>query len=216
MVRSEGDVALIERVMRHLAPHYGAARFVYHDLQNDFVHVDVHVVLPSDASGTTTLFTTGMSERYMTAPPSVPSASYARTAELVLTLPGVWPTDEASLVEPTVFWPYAWLRYLARFPFRNKTFLASGHTVPIAHDPRAPRPPCPFAGVLLRYPHRLGDAAMMARGDGPEQTIFLAALPLFASELALARAEGFRGLLARFAEANVDPELADVSRRPVV
>ena len=72
MVRSEGDVALIERVMRHLAPHYGAARFVYHDLQNDFVHVDVHVVLPSDASGTTTLFTTGMSERYMTASPSVP------------------------------------------------------------------------------------------------------------------------------------------------
>jgi hypothetical protein len=214
--KSGGDARIIDRVCRHLEPHYGEPAVVYHDHVNEWVHVDVHVVHPSDETGVTTLFTTGMSERYMTAPPRVPRGSYARTAELLITLPGRWPADHSSLEDPRLFWPYSWLRFLARYPFRNRTFLGSGHDVPIEHDPAAPVVPCPFAGVLLRYPRKLGERAVMARTDGPEQTIFLALIPLLSSELAFKREHTSTKLLERFAAAGVDPELADISRAPVV
>jgi hypothetical protein len=213
---SRGDDALVERVCRHLEPHFGEASVVYHDRVNEWVHVDVHVVLPADPSGTTVLFTTGMSERYMTAPPSVPRGAYARTAELVMRLPGRWPTSEESLTDPRLFWPYGWLRYLARYPFKYKTFFASGHSLELAHDSASPVIPCPFAGVLLRYPVELGKSAVMARGDGPERTVFLAVLPLLESELRFVEAHGSRALIERAAASGIDLELADVARPAVV
>src|SRR4051794_29637200 len=89
--KSHGDEELIEYVCSRLEPHVGEAQRVYHDKSNEWVHVDVHIAAPTTKSPFLTMFTTGMSERFMNVPAL--KTKPARTAELIMTLPPDWPNE---------------------------------------------------------------------------------------------------------------------------
>jgi hypothetical protein len=212
--KSKGDDALIKSVCARLKPWFGEPTSVYRDEVNDWVHVDVHIVSPEEERPQVTLFTTGMSERFMTVPAREPKL--ARTAELVMTLPPDWLFDQATLEDPRRFWPIAWLRFLARFPFKRRTYLSPAHTVPGMVDPTLPVRPTPFDAALLTFPARLPLAARtFPRVGSRETTVVAAVCPIFESERAFAIDHGVNRLLARFAERGVDPEKVNVDRAAV-
>ena len=88
-----GDEENIEAITHHFEKHVGRVGNVFHELISDLVHVDVHVIDPTDERRFYTLFTTGMSDRPMTVPDA--KAESCRYAELVLYLPQEWPVRES-------------------------------------------------------------------------------------------------------------------------
>ena len=213
--KSTGDEELIEDVCRRLEPHLGKPAWVYHDKINEWVHVDVHIVAPSEAAPRVTLFTTGMSERFMTVPLATPP--HARTAELVMTLPKEWPHDVKSIDDPKAFWPVAWLRFFARYPFKQRTWLGPHHTVPGMIDPTWEDPPTKFDAALLLPTSRLkAEDSIFPRRGSKEKTAVLAVCPIFEAERAFAEKSTAAALLERFRERAIDPEIVDPKRAPVV
>ena len=65
---ADGNDATISGVARHLTAHVGEPAWVYHELMSDKVHLDVHVVEPSERFPFHVLCTSGMSDLPMTLP----------------------------------------------------------------------------------------------------------------------------------------------------
>ena len=63
-----GDADLIEAIVAHISKHVGEPDLVFHQLVSEYVHVDIHIVHPTDERPWFTLVTSGMSERPMTTP----------------------------------------------------------------------------------------------------------------------------------------------------
>src|SRR5262245_43817865 len=87
-----GDPASIEAISNHIETHLGKVAGVFHEL-SDLVHVDVHMVGPTQGRPYQYLVTSGMSDLPMAVPEG---AEEWRYAELVVKLPPDWPlTQEA-------------------------------------------------------------------------------------------------------------------------
>ena len=54
-----GDEDSIERISAHIEEHIGPVAGVFHELISDLVHIDVHMVAPTDERPYHTLFTSG-------------------------------------------------------------------------------------------------------------------------------------------------------------
>ena len=121
---SGGDADLIEAIDDHVTEHFGAPANVFHELVSPYVHVDVHVVEPTDERPVYTLVTSGMAERPMQTPVG------ERYAELMLLLPPDWPDVKSSGAPEEALWPFRLLQTLAQLPHEFETFLDAGHTVP--------------------------------------------------------------------------------------
>jgi hypothetical protein len=130
-----------DEIEAHFARYFGQAESVFHEIVSDLVHIDVHVVRPTEGRPWWTLFTTGMSAMPMTVPEGAEPFAYG---ELVLLLPPEWRVDLIGVTPPAAdlerwYWPIRWLKTLARLPHEHQTWLGMGHTVPNGD------PPQPFA-----------------------------------------------------------------------
>jgi hypothetical protein len=135
----------------------------------------------------------------------------------MITLPPTSPSIDECLKDPRNFWPFAWLRFLARLPFKRSTFLAPWHTVEGMVDPGWAERPSPFVAALLLAPRRLDSSVRtFPRRGSPETTVVLPVAPIFEEERNHAVEHGVVSLLERFQERGIDPELVDVNRAPVV
>src|SRR5688500_15367464 len=81
---SSADPELIAAVEGHLTRFVGEPTQAWHEVISLYVHIDVHVVEPTDARPAYTLLTSGMSERPMAGPEG------ALYAELSMVLPPTW------------------------------------------------------------------------------------------------------------------------------
>jgi len=140
---SAGDPLLIDAVTNHFAEHVGEPESVLHEAISDLIHVDVHIIAPSNEHPYYTLFTTGMAERPMNAPEGAEAYRYA---ELMIKLPEDWRFPIGSEAEELpeaeaerYLWPIGAIKFLARFPHEFDTWLGEMHTVPNGD------PPEPFA-----------------------------------------------------------------------
>ena len=97
---------------------------VLHEVVSDLVHIDVHVLKPTDDRDFYVLYTTGMSDLPMNLPPQFKKYKALRRAELFMYIPADTDVSERD------FWAYGLLKFLARFPHEYKTWLAQGHTIP--------------------------------------------------------------------------------------
>ena len=141
-----GDSALIAAISAHVQRCVGKIAFVFHELESDALHIDVHYVPASKQRPFDLLVTSGMSGLPMATPRE---ASDRRYAELVALLHPGW-----LLASERHSWPVQMLVDLARYPHRNKTWLGCGHSVGDAEVPPRPfapgtsricanAPPCP-------------------------------------------------------------------------
>jgi hypothetical protein len=209
---SGGDEDLIEAVDAHLTRYLGGQGQVFHEIVSDLVHVDVHVVPPSDERRWTTLMTSGMAERPMTVPEGLEEH---RFAELTLALPPEWPLTESSFEDESNYWPIRLLKGLARLPHEFETFLGWGHTVPNGD------PPEPYAANTKLCCALIGPPLLGGEGfhrfdlpDGRSVDVW-AVVPIHADEMKLKLDKGTEALDALLDEHGVT-ELVDAARPSVV
>ncbi|MEV6237914.1 suppressor of fused domain protein [Lentzea sp. NPDC051838] len=187
-----------DAIERHVEDHFGAIEFVFHAVPSTGVHV--LVVGPSEERPYRTLVTEGMSDRPMTVPEGANPL-----AELMMALPADWPIEDLTSDES---WPVHLLKYLARFPHENDTWLGPWHLLPNG-DPAAPYAPSTgFAGMVVTPMINVkSDEAREIDG----KIGLLAVVPLHPAEIRLKADKGSRALIEAFDRAGVS-ELVDPQR----
>jgi hypothetical protein len=196
----------------HIDSAFGKVETVFHELLSDLVHIDVHVIPPTESRNFTTLVTSGMSDLPMAAPERAPQC---RFAELLLHLPPDWPVSDAAFEDEQFYWPVRLLKSLARFPHEYDTWLWWGHTLPNG-DPAEPyEPSFPFSCALIKesWVYSAESATLMC---SPEKTVqFFAVAPLFQDEMELKLRKGTETLLKRWSKRRIIPELVTPKRQNV-
>lgn len=203
---THGDGDVIDAISAHIERHVGPVANVFHEIVSDLVHIDVHVVAPTDERPFYTLVTSGMSEAPMTTPPEF--ADY-RFAELAICLPPTWPLgmdatepSKGPLNDERNYWPIRLLKSTARMPHEYDTWLCEGHTLSNG-DPAEPYAPgVAMNGVILLPPVTLGDGFHTLQGDG-RTTHFWSLYPLHPDEMQLKLDRGLDALIPGFQRDNV-------------
>ncbi|MBK9032204.1 MAG: suppressor of fused domain protein [Myxococcales bacterium] len=205
-----------EEIVRYFERHFGEAATVFHEVMSDMVHLDVHVIPPHAERDCWTLFTTGMSDLPMAAPPGAEELTYA---ELMISLPASWRLDVLSVTPPPDdlerwYWPVGWLKQLARMPHTYETWLGYGHTIPNG-DPAEPfAPGTALCGWLLLPPIGLpAEELQVTLRDGRAVHVF-ALHALYAEEMALKLDQGTDAILDGFDRVGAT-EVLTLDRRPV-
>ena len=175
---SGGDADLIEAVDDHVTEHFGAPSNVFHELVSPYVHVDVHVVEPTDERPVYTLVTSRMAERPMQSPFG------ERYAELMLLLPPDWPDVRSSGAPEEAMWPFRLLQTLAQLPHEFETFLDAGHTIPNGDPPEPYAPGTGLCCALVMPPLMAPEEAWYLEAGGRKIQLF-AVVPLHEDEMQL-------------------------------
>ncbi|QPF71544.1 suppressor of fused domain protein [Roseateles sp. DAIF2] len=202
----------IQQISAHIERHLGPIETVFHEIASDLVHIDVHVVKPSPAFPYVRFITSGMSDLPMTVPEG---AEVPRYAELMMTLPADWKTDQASFEDESWYWPIRLIKGLARLPHKHATWLGFGHTVPNG-DPAEPYAPnTALCGALVLPPVSVPPAFRSLDIPGVKTVSFYAVVPLHAKEMEFKLRAGVNRLLERFdrkgVDDRVDPQRADAT-----
>ena len=175
-----GDGANIERISDHIEEHIGPIESVFHEIISDLVHIDVHMVPPTQRRNCYTLVTSGMSDLPMTVPDGYDEFSHA---ELVISLPPDWPLND-KLLTTTQDWPVGLLKSLARMPHEYSTWLGFGHTIPNGDPPDPYADGTRLAGVILIPAFFAGE--QFCQLDAGDKVInFYSILPIYPEEMDL-------------------------------
>jgi Suppressor of fused protein (SUFU) len=202
-----GDQGLINAVGDHIAKHFGEPDRVLHEIVSPYVHVDLHVVMPTDERPVITVVTSGMSERPM------PGGLYA---ELMLVLPPTWPTQGDPAFETDEgYWPYQLLKTLARLPHEFQTRLWVGDTVPNGDPPQRYARNTKLCGALIApMVMQQHEAAKVFEYDGRQINLF-SVWPLHADEMRVKLDHGLDRLHELLDEARI-MEILHADRSSVV
>jgi hypothetical protein len=145
----------------------------------------------------------GMSALPMTVPEDYDASPYA---ELCVALPPDWKrtSEDFEREGDDAYWPFGWLKHLARIPAAYDTFLGPGHTIPNEDPPVPFTERTPFVGVLV-----LPAAALLEElppATVGEKTVeLLTIVPLRAEEMDFKLEHGTEALLERFDELGLTP-----------
>lgn len=126
-----------ERISRHLHDCFGVEGMVFHEIVSDRVHIDVHMVPPTEDCPCIVLVTSGMSALPMTVPDEMDDRASWQHAELCMLLPPHWKLEQEALSDERNYWPIRLLKQLARLPHDFSTWLGYGHSIPNG-DPAQP------------------------------------------------------------------------------
>jgi len=121
------DNQLIQAVSSHIERFIGKPANVLHELIPDDVHVDIHIVEPTEKRPFYTLVTSGMSEQPMDLPEEM-LEELTPHVELMLCLPRDWQINKRD--DKRWNWPMKWLWFLAKYPFKFNTWIYVSHTIP--------------------------------------------------------------------------------------
>jgi len=185
--------------------------FVYHELVSDLVHVDVHILRPTEDAPFYVLYTTGMSDLPMTLPQEISDREDLKYAELYLFLPGNWDLGKEGQLGENLpyeqFWPIQMLKFFARFPHEYQTWLGFGHTIPNGPDYAPLCNGVGFGGVVLSA---FSHIEPVKTKDGKEINLYLM-IPAYKQEIEYKLKYGMEGLEKRFAEGKL-PLVLDIHR----
>nr|WP_246418078.1 suppressor of fused domain protein [Haloferula luteola] len=201
----------LEEIDAHLMKHLGEVSWVFHEIVSTTIHLDLHIIPPTEARPWNTLVTTGMSEIPMNVPEG---AEPFRLAELLIRLPADWPLRHEDFEKEEFYWPLRWLKILARFAHEYQTWLGYGHTVPNGNPPKPVVDSVPFVGMLLAAPMEVpeGFSPMMLSDGHPVH--FWSMIPITAEEMDFKLKHGADALLERLLAAG-HSDLLNVHRESV-
>jgi hypothetical protein len=207
-----GDSENIDRITAHAEKHIGPVSTVLHEVISDLIHIDVHVIEPSEQRNCYTLITSGMSDRPMQAPEEY---SGFRFSELLICLPPHWPMTQESWKVEENYWPIRMLKFLARFPHEYQTWLWLMHTIPNG-DPAEPfAANTAMSGAILLPPVTFPSDFSELKIDENKTIHFHAVVPLFPDEMDLKLRKGAEALFDGFDENGVS-EILNLGRSSVV
>ncbi|MEO0797057.1 MAG: suppressor of fused domain protein [Verrucomicrobiota bacterium] len=190
-----GDSQNIECITDHIEKHIGPIESVFHELVSDAVHIDVHVIAPSNNRPFYTLVTSGMSDRPMNAPAGREDFRYS---ELMICLPANWPMSQEDWQIHDNYWPVHLLKFMARFPHQQDTWYWSQHTVPNGD------PPAPYADntgmccAMLAPPLTAPEEFRKLTVNRNKTIHFQAIVPLLLDEMDLKLKKGAEALMEGF------------------
>ena len=196
-----GDSENIEAISNHIERWLGPVDNVYHEMMSDLVHIDLHIVNPTEARPFYSIVTSGMSDRKMHPPEDFHDLGYA---ELLVNLPPDWPLNQKDLNDPQNYWPIRALKWLARFPHEYETWIFEGHTIPNGHPPEPIAENVDFCCFLL-FRSVINPPEFSELKIDDEKTIYFFSLyPLYEGEMNLKLEQGTDALLERFEKHDVD------------
>ncbi len=195
---------------KHMETNFGPCKSVFHEISSpDGMHIDIYIIEPTEKYPCLRLFTCGMGARRMALPRADRGKAPDRI-ELMLSLPADWPTDEASMKKIEFAWPMRLLRFLARFPWEESTWIGRGHTIslgPFAENTH-------LAGVFFDCPENYpADAARIVFPQG-NAVRFLQVVPVYAEEIDYAEKHGSEELAKLLKEIACRP--VDIARKNYV
>jgi len=195
----------------HIEEHIGRISLVYHEIVSDELHIDIHVVEPSETRKFYTLITSGMSDYPMQAPKGYEDYKYA---ELILSLPATWSLTDEALQHQINNWPITWLKTIARLPHDKNTWVSLGHTIPNGN------PPMPFSTKtalccwVLSVPLLFGKSFRNLTVDEQKTINFFCLIPIYREEMAFKLQKGAQPLIEKLLRNRIN-EVIDVSRKNV-
>ena len=190
----------LKEIGQHIQTYVGKVELVFHEMLSHLVHIDIHLVAPTQERPFYTAITSGMSDRPMTIRPGLDPIRY-QFAELMICLPAAWPIGNEAFKQEENYWPFRMLKFLARFPHQYHSWLCAGHTMPNG-DPAQPYAAnTRMDGVMLSKPTTV-DAGFQKLQISPDKVInFYALHPLYPEEMNLKLARGAEALDSLFAAA---------------
>ncbi|MDR2871762.1 MAG: suppressor of fused domain protein [Xanthomonadaceae bacterium] len=197
-----------EEISRHIERHLGSISGVFHEIVSDAVHIDVHIVAPSEDFPVIRMVTSGMSDLPMTTPPG---PDIPRYLELMISLPGYWKTDQESFKDEAWYWPLRLLKFLARLPHQYATWLGFGHTIPNGDPPQPYVPGVRFDGAVILPSVSVPEGFHQLFIDADKTIQFLSVLPLYPEEMDLKLRQGIEAVLDRFGKRAVN-DIVDLDR----
>ena len=213
------------QITRHIERTIGAAPMVFHEIVSHDIHLDLHIVPPTGEEpseehplGTHhyTVVTSGLSARPQNVAPRA-LESVSPYQELMIALPGDWPGmrpdgtfDKAAMEDPCNWWPFAFLKLVARMPHEYQTFLAPGVTIPNGEAAE------PFAdntklGCVMTFPSILSPNAKELQINDQITIQFYALWPIYPEEMQLKLNQGLEPLLDKLIKAEMT-ELVQIER----
>lgn len=196
----------IEEIDAHVTKWLGGVSGVFHEIVSPTVHIDVHVVPPTQDRNFTVLVTSGMSDKPMNSP--FPEARYA---EVVALLPPDWKLDQGSFEDENNYWPIRQLKGIARFPHEFNTWMWATHTIPNGDPPEPYAANTGFCCILLYYPLSLPEGFHRLKINEEKEINFLALIPLYKDEMNFKLQNGIEALLDKF-DAKQVTEVFDILR----
>ena len=206
---SVGDGALIDAITEHIERHLGPVDDVWHQVESPWVHVDVHVVEPTEERPWRMLVTSGMSERPMRILDE--DEAGREYAELVMALPRDFHLDPA---DEDRYWPIRLLTNLAALPHQFDTHLWESHTVPNLESAQPYAPSTELCGALIA-PAVGVPAEFRTLRAGEREISFFGVVALHADEMDFKLEHGVAALYELLDRHDVS-ELLDPGRRSVV
>jgi len=204
----------MEAISGHIEQHIGPIATVWHEILSDLVHIDVHQVAPTADRPFWTLVTTGMSDLPMAAPAGQKEWAFA---ELMICLPKEWKMGEIDFKDERFYWPVRWLKFLARFPHKYRTWLSLGHTIPNGDPPKPFHESVSFDCMMLMRPKTVSTEFWTLPIRESKKIHFFSIVPLYPGELELKLQKGSEELERLFEKCKVselvDPKRRDASRK---
>lgn len=121
----------LERLDNHIEKYFGKATTVVHEFFSEDIHVDVSIIPPHEEHNYYTLVTTGMGAFSMKIPSEYQEDGLPSRIELMMCLPPEWNPESKESQEN---WPVELLRYLARFPIIESTWLGYENGAKLSRD----------------------------------------------------------------------------------
>lgn len=206
--------AYVEDVEKHFQELFpGRESTVFHEIMSDLVHIDVHIMKPTDEKPFYVVYTTGMSDLPMTLPEEIAEEyKHLERAELFIMLPETWDPGAEHSVSTDIpyeqYWPIHMLKYLARFPHEYGTWLGWGHTIPNGPDYEPFLEGCGMGGfVLLELDENFSP---LKTADGTPVHLYMVA-PAYREEIEYKLEHGMNALDELFAKNDL-PLVVDLQR----
>lgn len=199
----------IEEYMNNQYP--GRETIVLHEIFSDIVHIDVHVMKPTEEDPYYVVYTTGMSALKMNVPKMKgDSKEDYELAELMIYLPENWDfsEDEKAGMKEESYWIIDFMKFIARFPHEYKTFFSGGHTIPNGGDYEPFVEGTGLSGVLLLPIHEFIEIQ-----DGSKVNMLFMMLT-YKEEMEYKLKKGYDALIQRFEEEDI-PFILDLKRKNV-
>lgn len=184
----------LEAIDTHIEESWGGPSEVFHEIVSEYVHIDLHVVPPSEHRPYHVIITSGMSDRPMNAPEGREDCRYC---ELLVALPPEWPMQKPALSAEEAWWPFRRLKAAARFPHEYETWLWYGHTISEEDPPEPYAKDVGFCAGVLSVPVLCPEQARSLKICHEKEIHFFAFIPIYAAELEFARESSSDALFER-------------------
>jgi hypothetical protein len=164
-----------------------------------------------------TIITSGLSAKPQAVPADAAADGISPLQELMIALPGNWPGlrpdgtfDDDVIQQDQNWWPFAFMKMVARMPAEYDTFLAPGVTIPNGENAD------PFAdntklGCMMIFQSLLSPNSARLEINPRTAINFYALWPIYPEEMKLKLDKGLEPLLLKLQEAEI-AELINLDR----